>query len=739
MDSTAEQKPFVLKSKKRRLVAAWSLFALFIVVVASGFLLSFQSVDSLLWAERADNLTSVMNGISKTTNLYFDDNWADLDRLTARLSATTYADEASLSSAIKTIEGERAVADEKILYFYSSGRSVNSDGTSFVINNYSEVTGSHDRSLAVVDMSGANGDSQESSLFLSRFTTPLKVNGEEVTYLAKKTPSTTLDTFFTSLRPNDMAAFYLINQDGTPVYGQSSASSPLFSSFNVLSALADYSYSYGTSYSQLTKDVSAKNKGTVQFSASSTPYMLSYAPLQYNDWTLLLSVPSAEVGVAVANNTRKTLVYFTITFSAIVIAGAFVIGLLAYNAHQRELAYERQKHLEMIAEQEKKASLAKGTFLSSVSHDIRTPMNGIIGMLNIAKENPDDKKTVRSCLDSIEKSSTHLLSLINDVLDMSRIEAGKLDLKSEPFSMVAMLDACTSIIKGQLQNSDVLFTSDFASLKHPYVKSDKVRISRIVMNILGNSVKFTPAGHSISFKASEVSVSEDKVTYRFDFKDTGIGMSEEFQKRIFEAYSQEERPDSLSYKGTGLGMAITKRYVDALGGTIDLKSKIDEGTSFTVTLPLFLASPDEILSLHAAPTAIPSLKGKTILLVEDNEINLTIAEHLLKETGVTILSAQNGQEAVDAYLEAPEGSIDLILMDVMMPLLNGYEATEKIRASTKKDAKSIIIIAMTANAFAEDVAKAKASGMNDHLAKPIDKDHFFALLAQYLGNAEPKA
>lgn len=732
MEKTVSKKPFALRSKRSRLVLVFSLAALFLGIIAVGFFLSYYSVNNLLWSQRAENLTSLMGGITDSTDLYFSDSWKDLDHLTARISSSEYTDETALAGALKTIGTERNEKEEELLLFYSSGRSINGEDVSFVYDDYASATGDAEHTLTTADMTGINGDGSESVLFFSRFSTPLTVGGEEITYLAKKVPATVLDSFFESIRPYDSSSFYLIKQDGSRVYSQRDSNQSVLTGYNVLEFLRNESYSYGTSYDQMKTDLAAKKNGTAQLTLSSRHYMLSYAALPVNDWDLLLALPGDSVAVSVASDTRNVLIAFTLTYSAIVIAGAALIGVLVYNMHQKELAYENEQRLESIAEQERKASEAKGAFLSNMSHDIRTPMNGIVGMLHIAEENPSDTKTVEACLSSIEKSSDHLLSLINDVLDMSRIEAGKIEVKSEPFNLLSVLDSCISIIKGQLDNREVLFHSDISSVKHPYVKGDKVRLSRIITNILGNSVKFTPDGKEISFAVSEENVTENEVTYRFEFKDTGIGMSEEFQKKIFEPFSQEERPDSSSYKGTGLGMAITKRYLDAMGGTITLKSEVDKGTSTTVLLPLVCADPAEVLSLHQAPTPVPLLRGKTILLVEDNDINLTIARHLLEQTKATILTAKDGEEAVQSYLASPEDGLALILMDVMMPVLNGYDATRKIRSSERKDAKTLPIIAMTANAFAEDVLKAKEAGMNDHLAKPIDKDRFYSLLAKYL-------
>jgi len=710
-----------------------SFTAFFLAVIASGFLFSFQSVNSLLWAQRGENLTTLMDGFTHTSELYFTSEWDSLDDDANRIVVSKPSSEGDLLTTLSAIQSERKSTKSQRLLFYSTGRSIASDGTAFVYNDFSSATSSWSHSLSLADFTGANGTGEESVLFFSKLSTPLSIDGEQVTYIASKEAPGILDDFFASIAYNAQSTFYLIREDGTCLFTQNNADNIVLTSFNIIEGMKDYSFFYHTSYSQFTSDMTARKEGTVHLNINSKPYMVSYAPLKENNWTLLMSVPSESVSLGVAQNTKNVLLSFSLTFAGIVIIGAAVIAILVYNAHNRELSREREEHLQEIAERERKASEAKSLFLSNVSHDIRTPMNGIIGMLNIAKEHPDDPENVRQCLNSIEESSNHLLSLINDVLDMSRIEAGKLVLKSEPFNLLGVLDGCSSIIKGQLDGREVDFKSSFEGIKHPYVRGDQVRLQRIIINILGNAVKFTPDGKSIHFEAKELESKDNRITYQIEIADTGIGMSEDFQKKIFQPFSQEDRPDSLQYKGTGLGMAITKQYVDAMGGTITLKSAIDQGSDFIVLLPMEQANSEEIVALHQPPAAIPLLQGKTILLVEDNDINAAIAEHLIAETRARVVLAKNGQEALDAFQKEKEGTFAVILMDVMMPVLNGYDATIALRKLDRSDAKSVPILAMTANAFQEDIQKAKSVGMNDHLTKPIDKNRFFALLGKYAG------
>ena len=366
------------------------------------------------------------------------------------------------------------------------------------------------------------------------------------------------------------------------------------------------------------------------------------------------------------------------------------------------------------------ASLAKTTFLNNMSHDIRTPMNAIIGFTNIAlKQDPNPE--VRSCLHKISNSSEHLLTLINDVLDISRIESGKIEFAPIPVDITAVADTVLSIMTGFLSDRNITFRTRLAAPETPYVLADSVRIREVLVNILSNAVKFTEDGGSITFEASCHPGGDDRhIMMRYRVADTGVGMSEEFVvKHIFDEFSQEENGARTNYKGTGLGMAITKRYVDLMGGTISVESKKGEGSTFTVELPMELT--DEIKAqTQEHPFVQPYLMGVRILLAEDNDLNAEIAIVQLEELGIQVTRAADGNETVKIFTENPPDTFDMILMDIMMPEMNGYEATAAIRSMEDRlDAHRIPIIAMTANAFAEDVQASFDAGMNGHLSKPI--------------------
>ena len=365
------------------------------------------------------------------------------------------------------------------------------------------------------------------------------------------------------------------------------------------------------------------------------------------------------------------------------------------------------------------ASRAKTTFLNNMSHDIRTPMNAIIGFTNIAMKH-EPKPEVRGCLEKIRESSDHLLTLINDVLDISRIESGKTKFAPIPVDITAVSDTVLSIIQGFLSNRNIVFRTHLAKPEKSCVLADAVRIREVLVNILGNAVKFTEDGGTIDFEASYHPGADDRhITVRYRIADTGVGMSEEFVEHIFDEFSQEDNGARTQYKGTGLGMAITKRYVDLMGGTISVESKKGEGSAFTVEIPLELTDESNV-QIQELPAAKVDLIGTKILMAEDNDLNAEIAMVQLEELGMQVTRVADGNEAVKTFTENPPDTFDMIFMDIMMPTMNGYEATKAIRAiSARPDARRIPIIAMTANAFAEDVQASLDAGMDGHLSKPI--------------------
>ena len=405
----------------------------------------------------------------------------------------------------------------------------------------------------------------------------------------------------------------------------------------------------------------------------------------------------------------------------------FVLLLLVYS-----LSVSRKKQMEALKEAQdaNAANIAKTTFLNHMSHDIRTPMNAIVGFTDIAmKMNPD--KEVENCLKKIRQSSEYLMTLINDVLDISRIESGKLEYKPVPVDFRNMTDTVLSIARGYIENRDLNFYVSREELKTPYVMADELRIREVLLNIISNAVKFTKDGGTISFAAENAPGNDEHhVIILYRISDTGIGMSEEFQSRIFDEFSQENNGARTSYKGTGLGMAIAKKYVDLMGGKIEVSSRQGIGSTFTVEIPLLIAEHVETEKKEKLRKDI-DLHGLHVLLAEDNDLNAEIAIALLEEQGMIVTRAVDGKCALAQFCNTDPGTFDLILMDIMMPEMNGYETTKDIRnLPDRPDGKKIPIIAMTANAFAEDVQAALNAGMDDHVAKPVDMSILISVITK---------
>ena len=376
------------------------------------------------------------------------------------------------------------------------------------------------------------------------------------------------------------------------------------------------------------------------------------------------------------------------------------------------------------------ANRAKTIFLNNMSHDIRTPMNAIMGFTDIAmKYHP--KPEVENCLQKIRESSEHLLTLINDVLDISRIESGKIKFAPIGVDIVEVADTVLSIMYGFLSNRNITFHTHLAIPETRYVLADAVRIREVLVNILGNAVKFTGDGGSITFTSDYLPGADDRhMIVRYRVTDTGVGMTKEFLKHIFDEFSQEESSARTHYKGSGLGMAISKRYVDLMGGNISVESEKGKGSTFTVELPLELTEADKVQK-QASPGDSTDLAGVKILMAEDNDLNAEIAMVQLEELGIHITRASDGKEALKIFASNQPGTFDIIFMDIMMPKMNGYEATKAIRAlQNRPDARTIPIIAMTANAFAEDVQASLDAGMNDHLSKPIVMEEVIKTIAR---------
>nr|WP_325296451.1 ATP-binding protein [uncultured Oscillibacter sp.] len=466
--------------------------------------------------------------------------------------------------------------------------------------------------------------------------------------------------------------------------------------------------------------------------------------LPYCEWYLVTVLPFERLDNAISGmGSRWLIIVYAASFAVIaMLLYIFFRYLKLFRNQVSELTRinaemdAARKAAEQARKEAEQANAAKQEFLSSMSHDIRTPMNAIIGMTSLALDNTDDPKRVRDYLGKIALSSKHLLGLINDVLDISKIESGKMTLNVEPVSLREAMDSIVNIMQPQVTAKNQQFKVAAREILSENVCCDGVRLNQVLINLLGNAVKFTPEKGAVQLTVYQEALPEDasRVRTHFLVSDTGIGMSKEYQKVIFESFSREDNTRVRKTEGSGLGMAITKCIVDAMGGTISVRSEQGRGSEFHVVLDLEkAAAPAASEAADSAAERVNDvvLKGRRILLAEDNELNWEVARELLSILELELDWAENGEICVEKFRNSPAGHYDAIIMDVRMPVMDGYEATAAIRRLEREDA-DIPIIAMTADAFSEDIQRCLERGMNDHLAKPIDIQAVTFKLKKYL-------
>lgn len=395
---------------------------------------------------------------------------------------------------------------------------------------------------------------------------------------------------------------------------------------------------------------------------------------------------------------------------------------------QKELSY--QEELRKSAREAQIASQAKTDFLRRMSHDIRTPINGILGMIEIADSHPADIEKLRDCRHKIHEAANMLLAMVNDILDMNKLESGRLEPESVPFDILELLTEVNHLAEIQAPAYDV--TTHVKNPPFPVrrVIGSPTFLRRVLLNLAGNALKYNRRGGRIDFSCDKIEIKGDTAYFTLTCADTGIGMSEDFQKRAFEPFTQESNTARTRYMGTGLGLAIVKELVEKMDGTIALESQEGVGSRFSLTVPFTIDhAPQEEEKAAKSPV---SLAGLHVLLAEDNELNREIAVFLLEKEGMEITACENGAEAVKAFRESPQGYYDLILMDIMMPVMDGYETSRQIRSLPRLDATVIPIFAMTANAFQDDIEKSHKNGMNEHLTKPLHTEVVLATIRKYV-------
>ena len=572
------------------------------------------------------------------------------------------------------------------------------------------------------------------------------INGETYTAIGTVYNHSKLDSMLNLGGYDGSAYLFMLDDDGNITY-TNQKDDIFFRNYSLLKHLKSNHAITEKEFDSLNKKIAEGKKG-VELLGKDEPYYLGYCPIESNNTMLICIVKKATVD-NVLKEYQKTIGFTTMLMTGFILllfAGLFYSISRFSIANQKVKFEKRNNELQamIISEMEEanknlkkakniaiealqtaeNANKAKTDFLSNMSHDIRTPMNAIIGIISLIRHNAGDKEKVIEYADKIAISSQHLLGIINDVLDMSKIEAGKTVFKYSDFSILDFMEELNTIFHSQANEKNQSFIITKENLKHEWVNGDKVHLMQIFSNLLSNAIKYTQEGGIIQFIAEERETNSSTYgKYHFIVSDNGMGMSADFKETIFDAFTRAESSVTNKIQGTGLGMAITKNLVESMGGTIEVESEPNRGSSFEVILNLKIVenrvvSSTEQIEMHETDSDI--LDGMRFLCAEDNELNAEILMELLKFEGAECTICENGKRILEAFEQSVPGEYDMILMDVQMPVMNGYEATEAIRRSSHEQAKTIPIIAMTANAFSEDMQHSLAAGMNAHISKPVD-------------------
>ena len=699
---------------------------IFIVVMLLIFGMQ-KSVNSSIYSERKDLLGRLVESSALVINDNIDYGQTIADTLSedACLYMSQYADlNEYINSTIRL-----SVYNNYMFFFVdANGKYYCSDGTYGKITDSTYYANGSEDKLSYISTLPHLDPEKVYLIYRNRFADSINIltgHGEtELVYSGILYDIDTLNDTVSQEFAGDNNTFIYNDTTGVMMY-KSFGIKLLIDGYNIYPKFSQSKIVYGEQ--PLALEQSCRNHETVvaALNIDGVEYYFCSAPIAPKDWSVCFVIQSKYLNDVSGNSFGRIIIYISLIF---ILLGAAVVYLIIATFKNRTIQKTNEEIIKLNNDLES-ATKAKSDFLSNMSHDIRTPINGIIGMTTIAKGVHGNPEKTKECLEKIEGASSHLLSLVNDVLDMTRIERGKTKIDANPIDIRTVFDNCSSIIKGQIAERDLELKINI-DCKHPRVFGDELHLRQILINILGNSVKFTKDGGTIYFSCKEKEVDGENVLLCFEIEDTGIGMTPEFLEKIFEPFSQDKGGARSEYKGTGLGMAITKQLTDLMNGTIEVESKPDKGSKFTVNIP-FVINPNEE---KEKPFMVggKDITGVKLLLVEDNELNMEIAYELLENAGASITEATDGMQALNLFKDNASGTFDAILMDVMMPVMNGLDATKAIRALDRDDAKTIPILAMTANAFDSDIKATKDAGMNAHLSKPINIDEVIKTIAYYV-------
>ena len=726
------------------IVPLFFLILIFLNLIFVKFLLN--RMNSYIAENGKSSMGAVVEQIQQTYDLQVNGYYSRLHMLEDFLTQEGVRS-IELDRNKKFFEAWQKESESTLIFLQENGKAITTDGTKLRVDMPSKLlldlrNGYNIGKLVSLDYNQKKKDGYLVAIPCQEYT----INGETYTAIGTLYDHSKLDSMLSVKSYNGNAYLFMLDNDGNITY-TNQKEDKFFRNYFLLKHLKGDQAITEEEADSLQKKLDGREQG-VELVESDKPYYLGYCPIENNN-TMLICIVEKSVVDNVLRDYQKTIVFETILMAGFIL---LLFAGLFYSISRRSLAeqkaeYEKRNNeiqtqaMKDMEESNKKlkkakdittealqtaenANKAKTDFLSNMSHDIRTPMNAIIGMTSLIRHDAGNKAKVIEYADKIDISSQHLLGIINDVLDMSKIEAGKTVFKYTDFSILDFITELNTIFHSQIDEKNQTLTIIKENIRHEWVNGDQVHLMQIFSNLVSNAVKYTQEGGKIQFLVEECETkSSVYAKYRFLVSDNGMGMSADFKDTIFDAFTRAESSMTNKIQGTGLGMAITKNLVEAMGGTIDVESELGQGSCFEVLIDLRIAEDRSVSSAEQAEKDEPAgnvLKGMRFLCAEDNELNAEILMELLKIEGAECTICENGKRVLEAFEQSAPGDYDMILMDVQMPVMNGYEATKAIRRSSHELAKTIPIIAMTANAFSEDIQHSLAAGMNAHVSKPVE-------------------
>ena len=734
----------VITKRKKIIMPLFFLILIFLSLIFVKLLLN--RMNSYIAENGKSSMGAVVEQIQQTYDLQVNGYYSQLHLLEDSLIQEEVRS-IELDRNKKFFEAWQKESESTLLFLQENGKAITTDGTKLRVDMPSKClldlrNGYNIGKLVSLDYNQKKKDGYLVAIPCQEYT----INGETYTAIGTLYDHSKLDSMLSVKSYNGNAYLFMLDNDGNITY-TNQKEDKFFRNYFLLKHLKGDQAITEEEADSLQKKLDGREQG-VELLGSDKPYYLGYCPIENNN-TMLLCIVEKSVVDNVLKDYQKTIVFETILMAGFIL---LLFAGLFYSISRRSLAeqkaeYEKRNNeiqtqaMKEMEESNKKlkkakdittealqtaenANKAKTDFLSNMSHDIRTPMNAIIGMTSLIRYDAGNKDKVIEYADKIDISSQHLLGIINDVLDMSKIEAGKTVFKYNDFSILNFIQEINTLFQSQIDEKKQTLTIIKENIRHEWVNGDQVHLMQIFSNLVSNAVKYTQEGGKIQFLVEECETkSSVYAKYRFLVSDNGMGMSADFKETIFDPFTRAESSMTNKIQGTGLGMAITRNLVKAMGGTIDLESELGQGSCFEVLIDMRIA--EERTIALAAQEEIDEqddniLQGMRFLCAEDNELNAEILMELLKIEGAECIICENGERVLETFEQSAPGDYDMILMDVQMPVMNGYEATKAIRRSSHELAMTIPIIAMTANAFSEDIQHSLAAGMNAHVSKPVE-------------------